>query len=47
MYLIVYALLLAAYIGVIFHLARKGGAPDDARPMFPPVMGAPHGVPAE
>jgi cytochrome d ubiquinol oxidase subunit I len=41
MYLIVYVLLLAAYIGVIFHLARKGGVPKDDRPMFPPIMGGP------
>lgn len=35
MYLIVYALLLAAYVAVIFQLARKGGATPDNKPMFP------------
>jgi cytochrome bd ubiquinol oxidase subunit I len=35
MYLTVYALLLAAYIAVIFQLARKGGATPVNKPMFP------------
>jgi cytochrome d ubiquinol oxidase subunit I len=35
MYLTVYALLLAAYIAVIFQLARKGGATPANKPMFP------------
>lgn len=35
MYLIVYALLLAAYVAVIFQLARKGGATPSNKPMFP------------
>ncbi len=47
LYLITYVLLLAAYIAVIFHLAKKGGAPADDRPMFPPVMTTPEALPAE
>jgi cytochrome bd ubiquinol oxidase subunit I len=35
MYLVTYALLLAAYIAVIFQLARKGGATPANKPMFP------------
>lgn len=35
MYLTVYALLLAAYVAVIFQLARKGGATPKEKPMFP------------
>lgn len=35
MYLIVYALLLAAYVAVIFQLARSGGATPASKPMFP------------
>jgi cytochrome bd ubiquinol oxidase subunit I len=35
MYLVTYALLLAAYIAVIFQLARKGGATPATKPMFP------------
>ncbi len=35
MYLTVYALLLMAYIAVIFQLARKGGATPANKPMFP------------
>jgi cytochrome bd ubiquinol oxidase subunit I len=52
MYLAVYALLLAAYVAVIFQLARKGGATPANKPMFP-VPGiaagpaAPQAVPAE
>jgi cytochrome bd ubiquinol oxidase subunit I len=52
MYLIVYALLLAAYVAVIFQLARRGGATPANKPMFP-VPGlaegpaAPQAVPAE
>jgi cytochrome d ubiquinol oxidase subunit I len=52
MYLTVYALLLAAYVAVIFQLARKGGATPENKPMFP-VPGlaegpaAPQAVPAE
>lgn len=52
MYLLVYALLLAAYVAVIFQLARKGGATPDNKPMFP-VPGlaegpaAPQAVPAK
>ncbi len=50
LYLLTYALLLAAYVGVLFHLAKKDGERgliEDERDMFPPVL-APHGVqPAE
>jgi cytochrome bd ubiquinol oxidase subunit I len=35
LYLTVYALLLAAYVAVIFQLARKGGATPENKPMFP------------
>ncbi len=35
MYLTIYALLLAAYVAVIFQLARKGGATPANKPMFP------------
>jgi cytochrome d ubiquinol oxidase subunit I len=35
MYLIVYALLLAAYVAVIFQLARRGGVTPAQKPMFP------------
>jgi cytochrome bd ubiquinol oxidase subunit I len=35
MYLLVYAILLFAYIAVIFQLARKGGAVGQDKPMFP------------
>jgi cytochrome bd ubiquinol oxidase subunit I len=35
MYLAMYAALLAAYITVIFQLARKGGAATEDKPMFP------------
>ncbi|MES2290737.1 MAG: cytochrome ubiquinol oxidase subunit I [Pseudomonadota bacterium] len=35
MYLVVYALLLAAYVAVIFQLARKGGKAPQEKPMFP------------
>lgn len=35
MYLTVYALLLAAYVAVIFQLARKGGKAPQEKPMFP------------
>ncbi|MEP6784883.1 MAG: cytochrome ubiquinol oxidase subunit I [Sphingomonadales bacterium] len=35
MYLTVYALLLAAYIAVIFQLARRSGAAPQEKPMFP------------
>ncbi|MFN3370658.1 MAG: cytochrome ubiquinol oxidase subunit I [Sphingomonadaceae bacterium] len=47
LYLATYAALLAAYIGVIYHLAKKAGArgPDDDREMFPPVL-APRAMPA-
>lgn len=51
-YLTVYALLLAAYVAVIFQLARKGGAAPQEKPMFP-VPGiaegpaAPQSEPAE
>ena len=38
LYLLTYALLLAAYIAVLFHLARKGAGPKDERGMFPPVI---------
>jgi cytochrome d ubiquinol oxidase subunit I len=41
LYLATYALLLAAYILVIFHLAGKGGAPGDDREMFPAPLAAP------
>jgi cytochrome bd ubiquinol oxidase subunit I len=52
LYLIVYALLLAAYVAVIFQLARKGGATPSNKPMFPVpgiVSGpaSPRAVPAE
>jgi cytochrome d ubiquinol oxidase subunit I len=47
LYLLTYALLLVAYVAVIFHLAKKGGAPADDREMFPPVMTSPEAVPAE
>jgi cytochrome bd ubiquinol oxidase subunit I len=35
MYLATYALLLAAYVAVIFQLARRGGATPGNKPMFP------------
>lgn len=35
LYLATYALLLAAYVAVIFQLARKGGATPQTKPMFP------------
>ncbi len=35
MYLMVYAILLAAYVAVIVQLARKGGATPQSKPMFP------------
>jgi cytochrome bd ubiquinol oxidase subunit I len=35
MYLMVYAMLLAAYVAVIVQLARKGGATPQSKPMFP------------
>jgi cytochrome bd ubiquinol oxidase subunit I len=35
MYLMVYAILLAAYVAVIIQLARKGGATPQSKPMFP------------
>jgi cytochrome d ubiquinol oxidase subunit I len=40
LYLATYAVLLAAYIAVLFHLAKKGGAAqrDDGRVAFPPVL---------
>jgi cytochrome d ubiquinol oxidase subunit I len=38
LYLLTYVLLLAAYVAVLFHLARKGAGPKDERGMFPPVM---------
>ncbi|MFM9853053.1 MAG: cytochrome ubiquinol oxidase subunit I [Sphingomonadaceae bacterium] len=47
MYLITYAVLLAAYIAVIFQLARKGGATPQEKPMFPVPGLAAQGVPAE
>ena len=52
LYLVTYAALLAAYVAVIFQLARKGGATPQEKPMFP-VPGlaegpaAPQAVPAE
>jgi cytochrome bd ubiquinol oxidase subunit I len=52
LYLTVYALLLAAYVAVLFQLARKGGATPENKPMFP-VPGlaegsaVPQAVPAE
>jgi cytochrome bd ubiquinol oxidase subunit I len=52
LYLTVYALLLAAYVAVLFQLARKGGATPKNKPMFP-VPGlaegsaVPQAVPAE
>jgi cytochrome bd ubiquinol oxidase subunit I len=47
MYLITYATLLAAYVAVIFQLARKGGTTPQEKPMFPvPGMTAQE-VPAE
>jgi cytochrome bd ubiquinol oxidase subunit I len=47
MYLITYAALLAAYVAVIFQLARRGGATPQEKPMFP-VPGLPaQAVPAE
>ncbi len=47
LYLVTYALLLVAYVGVLYHMARKAGAgtPDDEREMFPPVL-APQALPA-
>jgi cytochrome d ubiquinol oxidase subunit I len=52
LYLTTYALLLAAYIGVLFYLARKDGAPapvdsGDDRGMFPPVLAPANIQPAE
>jgi cytochrome bd ubiquinol oxidase subunit I len=47
MYLVTYALLLAAYVAVIFQLARRGGATPQEKPMFPLPGMAAHGVPAE
>lgn len=41
MYLVAYALLLAAYVAVIFQLARKGGATPQTKPMFPIPGAAP------
>jgi cytochrome d ubiquinol oxidase subunit I len=38
LYLATYAVLLAAYIAVLFHLANKGAAPADGRVAFPPVL---------
>jgi cytochrome d ubiquinol oxidase subunit I len=38
LYLATYAVLLAAYIAVLFHLAKKGAAPSDGRVDFPPVL---------
>jgi cytochrome bd-type quinol oxidase subunit 1 len=35
MYLVVYAALITAYIGVIFHLAKKAGGAVDASPGTP------------
>jgi cytochrome bd ubiquinol oxidase subunit I len=53
LYLAVYAILLAAYVAVIFQLARKGGITPQSKPMFPvpglstsPAM-VPPMVPAE
>jgi cytochrome d ubiquinol oxidase subunit I len=42
MYLCLYALLMSAYVSVVFHLARKAGMPGDplpARPSRPPLGG--------
>jgi cytochrome d ubiquinol oxidase subunit I len=50
LYLATYALLLAAYVGVLFHLAKKDGerAPlEDERDMFPPVLAPASAQPAE
>jgi cytochrome bd ubiquinol oxidase subunit I len=47
MYLVTYALLLAAYVAVIFQLARKGGATPQEKPMFPVPGMVAQGVPAE
>jgi cytochrome bd ubiquinol oxidase subunit I len=47
MYLMTYALLLAAYVAVIIQLARKGGATPQEKPMFPVPGMAAQGVPAE
>jgi cytochrome bd ubiquinol oxidase subunit I len=52
LYLTVYALLLAAYVAVIFQLARKGRAAPEIKPMFPmPGLAdgpaGPQAVPAE
>jgi cytochrome bd ubiquinol oxidase subunit I len=47
MYLVTYALLLAAYVAVIFQLARKGGATPQEKPMFPVPGITAQGVPAE
>jgi cytochrome d ubiquinol oxidase subunit I len=40
LYLALYALLLAAYVSVIFHLAARGGAPKAARPVPVPAPAA-------
>jgi len=50
LYLATYALLLAAYVGVLFHLAKKDGERgviEDERDMFPPVLAAASVQPAE
>ena len=50
LYLAVYALLLAAYVAVIFQLARKGGATPSNKAMFPLLAkgaGGSQPVPAE
>jgi cytochrome d ubiquinol oxidase subunit I len=50
LYLATYALLLAAYVGVLFHLAKKDAAHapiDDERDMFPPILAPSSVQPAE
>jgi cytochrome d ubiquinol oxidase subunit I len=50
LYLATYVLLLAAYIGVLFHLAKKDGERgpiEDERDMFPPVLAPSSVQPAE
>jgi cytochrome d ubiquinol oxidase subunit I len=47
LYLATYAVLMAAYLAVLTHLALKGRAPADDRVAFPPVITAPAAAPAE
>jgi cytochrome d ubiquinol oxidase subunit I len=49
LYLLTYALLLAAYVGVLFYMAGKAGKPalpEDDRDMFPPILTPEAGPPS-